>query len=146
MRNDELVRLKAEIRDLSRQLSWETSKRLELQFEIERIKDVISKCDIGGNVVRNTIEEEDVKPITKEELTATPMNDLRIVSEIRESFPERLTRPPSMFFEMVEKPRVTSEDATRFGYNGKDGFCYINLKDAYNRLADIEDIIYGDNQ
>lgn len=60
--------------------------------------------------------------LTEEELTATPMNDLRIVSEIKEKYPKRFTKdinnPPSDYYKL--------------------------FLETYNRLADIEDIIYGE--
>ena len=72
------------------------------------------------------IEDEDtgIEHVTQEELRATPMNDLRIVSEIKKIYPERLTN--------------------------KD--CVINYAKSFDalkaalwyRLKDIEDIIYGE--
>ena len=79
-------------------------------------------------------EPIDDEPITEEELRATPMNDLNAVREIKEKYPERLT--------FLEDERKTFYDpAISMVYTNDRSF---DLKTLYYRLANIEDIIYGE--
>ena len=72
-------------------------------------------------------EPLDDEPITEEELRATPMHDFNAVREIKETYPKRWTRD-------IEK-------LSSYGFN-----TYKYLLETHQRLADIEDIIYGEGE
>ena len=102
-------------------ISFITSEPTQLEYEpIEEVK--AQRPDVDN---AHVIAAEMSRKLTKEELTATPMNDLRIVSEIKEKFPERLTGH-------IEK------------YFGDERFERTALSGVYVRLKDIENIIYGE--
>ena len=102
-------------------ISFITSEPTPIEYEpIEEVK--AQRPDVDN---AHVIAAEMSRKLTKEELIATPMNDLRIVSEIKEKYPKRLTN----------KYRIINF------VDAKD-----TLKLVLQRLADIEDIIYGEGE
>ena len=101
-------------------ISFITSEPTPIEYEpIEEVK--AQRPDVDN---AHVIAAEMSRKLTKEELPATPMNDLRIVSEIKEKYPKRLT----------DKKMHSQQQ-------------YIEItKQAYMRLVVIEDIVYGEGE
>jgi len=101
-------------------ISFITSEPISFEYEpIEEVK--AQRPDVDN---AHVIAAEMSRKLTKEELIATPMTDLSIVSEIREKYPKRLT----------DKKMHSQQQ-------------YIEItKQAYMRLFIIEDIIYGEEE